>query len=96
MGGIFAKIDNQDKIIHLEKTKSSSPIFSQNKGESDLNLFLLKNYFNKYGYISIEMDLKQLELYINFFNTKYLTKNINNSNKIDIKYNIIPSVCIFK
>ena len=73
MGGIFAKLDNQDKVISLEK-KITNPLV---KDESTLNLDLLRDYINKYGYIRVEMDLKQLEIYVNSFGTKYFNKNIN-------------------
>ncbi len=67
MGGIFAKLDNQDKITSLEK-KSMGPNVTE---ETNLNLEKLKNYINKYGYVKIEINTKQLENYISLYIKKY-------------------------
>lgn len=72
MGGIFAKLDNQDKITSLDKKVPNGV-----KDESPLNLEILRDYINKYGYIRVEVDSKQLETYINSFGTKYFKKNLN-------------------
>ena len=77
MGGIFAKMDNQDKIISLER-KQQDII----KDASNLNLDTLRDYINKYGFIRIEVDAKQLETYINSFGTKYFKKNLEDIKKI--------------
>jgi hypothetical protein len=77
MGGIFAKLDNQDKIISLER-KSPKTV----KDESTLNFDILKDYINKYGYIRVEVDIKQLETYINSFGMKYFKKNLEDIKKI--------------
>jgi hypothetical protein len=73
MGGIFAKLDNQDKVVSLERKENNQLV----RDELSLNLDVLKDYINKHGYIRVEMDLKQLETYINSFGSKYFNKNIN-------------------
>jgi hypothetical protein len=77
MGGIFAKLDNQDKIVSLEK-KTLNNI----KDDSSLNLEILKDYINKHGYVRVDVDLNQLESYINSFGTKYFSKNLEELKKI--------------
>jgi len=77
MGGIFAKLDNQANIIGLERKTPNNV-----KDESTLNLDILKDYINKYGYISVEVDSKQLETYINSFGIKYFKKNLEDIKRI--------------
>ncbi len=70
MAGIFAKLDNQDKIVSLERKHGTSV-----EEELNLNLDKLKDYINKYGYIKIEINTKQLESYIELYVKKYFKKN---------------------
>ncbi len=70
MGGIFAKLDNQDKIISLER-KSMSNV----KDEFVLSMDKLKEYYNKHGYLKVEINAKDMKTYVESYAKKYLKKS---------------------
>ena len=70
MGATFAKLDNQDKIISLERKLPNGV-----KQETDIDFNRLMEFINKYGYIRIELDAKQFNNYLNLLGSKYLKKN---------------------
>jgi len=70
MGGIFAKLDNQDKIISLER-KSMGNV----KDESSLNMDKLKEYYNKHGYLKVEINGTDMKNYVESYIKKYLKKS---------------------
>jgi len=70
MSGIFAKLDNQDKIISLERKSVANAM-----DEFDLNMDKLKEYYNKHGYLKVEINGKDMKAYVESYVKKYLKKS---------------------
>jgi hypothetical protein len=89
MGAIMAKLDNSNKIDSLDIGIDYN-LFNKNKITIDLNK--MKDYINKYGYIKVELDQKQLETYINTYINKYFKHNEKEITQLSKSIGIVYSV----
>lgn len=87
MSGIFAKLDNQDKIISLERKS-----IAKTKEEFDLSMDKLKENYNKYGYLKVEINEADMNSYVESYIKKYLKKSekeiINMTNLIGMQFSM--------